>query len=198
MKIVALISAATLLFSPLHVSSQTLDIQTDSLSETAAFSAIPDSYFQQTEDSDLSSAQEQTTESDSASLPQATTESDSALAEEATEEQQPIQEPQSTEQVRTYYGECKLTAYCPCEKCCGKSPDDPLYGITASGVKAQDGVTVAMYGLPYGTHIYIEGIGERIVQDRGVKSMWVDIFCQNHADCFQAKYNCTASVWIIE
>ena len=29
-----------------------------------------------------------------------------------------------------------VSHYCICEKCCGKSPDHPAYGITASGVKA--------------------------------------------------------------
>jgi hypothetical protein len=29
-----------------------------------------------------------------------------------------------------------LTHYCICEKCCGKTPDHPAYGITASGREA--------------------------------------------------------------
>ena len=36
-------------------------------------------------------------------------------------------------------GTFKLTAYCACEKCCGKSD-----GITASGTKATEGRTIAV------------------------------------------------------
>lgn len=71
-----------------------------------------------------------------------------------------------------------ITAYCPCVKCCGKSN-----GITASGVKAQQGITVAAdTKLPFGTKIYIDGIGERVVQDRGgaIKGNKIDLFFNDH------------------
>ena len=72
-----------------------------------------------------------------------------------------------------------ITAYCPCVKCCGKSN-----GITASGVKAKQGVTVAAdtNKLPFGTKIYIDGIGERVVQDRGgaIKGNKIDLFFNDH------------------
>lgn len=67
-----------------------------------------------------------------------------------------------------------ITAYCPCVKCCGKND-----GITASGVKAVEGVTVAMNkSIPFGTKIYIDGVGERIVQDRGgaIKGNHIDLY----------------------
>ena len=63
------------------------------------------------------------------------------------------------------------TAYCPCEICCGKwalnRPDGIVY--TASGAIAEEGVTIAADWSVYspGTILYIEGIGERTVQDRG-------------------------------
>lgn len=41
----------------------------------------------------------------------------------------------------TELGTFKLTAYCACEKCCGKSD-----GITASGTKATAGRTIAVRG----------------------------------------------------
>ena len=31
-----------------------------------------------------------------------------------------------------------ITAYCICKKCCGKDPDHPAYGITASGREAEE------------------------------------------------------------
>ena len=74
-----------------------------------------------------------------------------------------------------------VTAYCPCSKCCGKSD-----GITASGVLAIEGITVAADPkiLPMGTHIYIEGYGERIVQDVGgaVKGNRLDLYFDKHSD----------------
>ena len=73
-----------------------------------------------------------------------------------------------------------ITAYCPCVKCCGKTN-----GITASGVKAVQGVTVAMgKSIPFGTKIYIDGVGERIVQDRGgaIKGNRIDLYFDSHQE----------------
>ena len=65
--------------------------------------------------------------------------------------EQPVQADE-IQQSLTYKGVYKITAYCPCKKCCGKSD-----GITASGVKAIEGITVAMdKSIPFGTKIYIE------------------------------------------
>jgi 3D (Asp-Asp-Asp) domain-containing protein len=56
-----------------------------------------------------------------------------------------------------------ITAYTVSVQDCGNS-----LGITASGAKAVVGVTVAAgRNLPFGTIIYIPGLGYRIVQDRG-------------------------------
>ena len=71
-----------------------------------------------------------------------------------------------------------ITAYCHCAKCCGKTD-----GITASGVKAVEGVTVATdSSIPFGTKVYIDGVGERIVQDRGsaIKGKKIDLYFENH------------------
>ena len=73
-----------------------------------------------------------------------------------------------------------VTAYCPCVKCCGKTN-----GITASGEKAVEGVTVAMNkSIPFGTKIYIDGVGERIVQDRGgaIKGNRIDLYFDSHQE----------------
>lgn len=75
----------------------------------------------------------------------------------------------------------KATAYCPCEKCCGKND-----GITASGIKAKEGITIAADWnvLPAGTEVEIQGIGTRIVQDKGgaIRGNRIDIFFENHRD----------------
>lgn len=76
-----------------------------------------------------------------------------------------------------------ITAYCACYDCCNKRPTDKGYGITASGEKAVQGVTVAMNkSIPFGTKIYIDGVGERIVQDRGgaIKGNRIDLYFSDH------------------
>lgn len=80
------------------------------------------------------------------------------------------------------------TAYCPCEKCCGKWALNRPNGIvyTASGAIAEEGVTVAADWniLPAGTLIEIDGLGERIVQDRGgaITGNRIDLFFNSHQD----------------
>lgn len=62
----------------------------------------------------------------------------------------------------------KITAYCACHKCCGKTD-----GITASGKKAQYGM-VACNWLKFGTKVKIEGLGMFVVADRGAKTLFGD------------------------
>ncbi len=92
-------------------------------------------------------------------------------------EQQPkvIQETKK-EPERKFIGTYTVYAYCPCEKCCGKRT-----GITASGTKATQGRTIAST-LPFGTKVYIEGIGERISEDTGsaIKGKKIDLFMNSH------------------
>lgn len=87
----------------------------------------------------------------------------------------------------------KLTAYCACVKCCGKSD-----AITASGYKAKYGY-VACNWLPFGTKVRIAGLGEFIVMDRGAKSLFgsknnhikhLDIYMASHKEArrFGVKY----------
>lgn len=72
------------------------------------------------------------------------------------------------------------TGYCPCAKCCGKTT-----GITASGAKAQAGVTVAMPSkYAFGTQIQIQNMGTYTVQDRGgaIQGNKIDIFFSTHQE----------------
>ena len=62
----------------------------------------------------------------------------------------------------------KITAYCACVHCCGKSD-----AITASGKKAKYGY-VACNWLPFGTKVRIEGLGDFVVMDKGAKSLFGD------------------------
>lgn len=85
---------------------------------------------------------------------------------------------------RTYLGEYQITGYDPyCAHCCGKKVAD---GITASGEPAEVGKTIAMKGIPFGTRILIDGLGEYIVQDRGVGEGVIDVACNGHEACYAA------------
>lgn len=100
----------------------------------------------------------------------------------------------------SYIGDFKLTGYCACKKCCGKDPSSPGYGITAVGTRATEGRTIAMDSrFPFGTKVYIEGVGYRTVEDRGgaIKGNRIDIYCDSHQACFNAAYNTTAKVYIV-
>lgn len=49
------------------------------------------------------------------------------------------------------------------------------------------GVTVAMSkDIPFGTKIYIDGVGERIVQDRGsaITTGRIDLYFENHQEAW--------------
>ncbi len=73
----------------------------------------------------------------------------------------------------------KITAYCPCSKCCGKSN-----GITAMGTKATSGRTVAAPSkFSFGTKLNING-RTYIVEDRGgaIQGNKIDLFVNTHAE----------------
>lgn len=74
------------------------------------------------------------------------------------------------------------TAYCPNECCCG--PWSRIaYKATASGVGAVEGRTIAMDpSYPFGTRLYIEGLGERVCEDRGsaIVGNHIDLYFETH------------------
>ena len=76
----------------------------------------------------------------------------------------------------------KITAYCPCSKCCGKTT-----GRTASGTKATAGRTVAASSkFAFGTKLNIGG-HIYTVEDRGgaVNGNKIDIFVNTHSEALQ-------------
>ena len=75
-------------------------------------------------------------------------------------------------------GTYRLTAYCPCSSCCGKSD-----GITASGTKAQEGRTIAASNqFSFGTRLLING-NIYTVEDRGnFAPNTIDIYMDSHSD----------------
>ena len=81
-----------------------------------------------------------------------------------------------------YLGTWTVTAYCGCPICCGGWSGSP----TASGAWPSEGWTIACGSLPFGTVVYIEGVGTRCVEDRGVDGEWIDVYFEDHdaADSF--------------
>lgn len=77
----------------------------------------------------------------------------------------------------------EVTAYCGCAKCCGKAGQP-----TASGKMPVQGVTVAApRAIKLGTKVLIEGVGERIVQDRLAKRYdhRIDVFFNSHKEALK-------------
>ena len=97
-----------------------------------------------------------------------------------------------------YAGIFKCTAYCTEEYAhiCGEG-----HGITSSGAKVQPGVTAAadISILPYGTVVYIENVGLRVIQDTGsaVKGNKLDVCVNTHEEALSWSGYGSRRVWIV-
>jgi 3D (Asp-Asp-Asp) domain-containing protein len=95
---------------------------------------------------------------------------------------------------------CELTAYTDNYSSTGKNPGDPGYGITSTGDMTREGFTVAVDPsiIPYGTPIYIPGIGIRIADDTGgaIVGNHIDVFYNNDQTAleFGVKQNVVAYI----
>ena len=104
---------------------------------------------------------------------------------------QKSQQPRRSQKPEPEWIEATATAYCSCEICCGEWALNRPNGIvyTASGAEAVQGVTIAadwsIY--PPGTVLFVEGLGEMIVQDRGgaIQGQKIDVYFESHADARQ-------------
>ena len=79
-------------------------------------------------------------------------------------------------------GVYKVTAYCACISCCGKTD-----GITASGTHATAGRTIAApKTFAFGTKVVIDGV-TYTVEDRGgaIQGNRIDIYMDTHAEALQ-------------
>ena len=77
----------------------------------------------------------------------------------------------------------KVTAYCPCSKCCGYGSP----GITASGVRAIGFMVAAPRSIPFKTKLIIPGYNNNeivLVEDRGgsIKGNRLDVLFPTHND----------------
>lgn len=109
------------------------------------------------------------------------------MAQKALEEQKRKEE----ESRRISLGTFKLTAYCPCSKCCGKWAN----GITATGTTAKANHTIAVDPrvIPYGSVVCIEGYGTYVAEDCGgaIKGNRIDIFYNTHSEALNSGVTAT-------
>ena len=78
----------------------------------------------------------------------------------------------------------RVTAYCPCEKCCSTKWAD---GLTASGLPAVGLIVAAPKDVPFGTVLDIPGYGRAQVQDRGgaITGNRLDVLFATHEEAKQ-------------
>lgn len=100
------------------------------------------------------------------------------------------------ERTDTCIGNYTITYYCGCEKCCGKTDK-----ITKLGTTATAGRTVGTDWnvLQPETKIYIEGVGERIVEDTGggIQGNHIDVYVDSHEEALQLG-RATRKVYTVE
>ena len=97
-----------------------------------------------------------------------------AEAEEVIEPEEIAEE--SPEEELEYLGTFEMTAY--------EWTGNPC----ANGNYPEVGYTVACNSLPLGTTVYIEGVGYRVVEDRGAEwhsSNWMDLYMGDVDSCYQ-------------
>ena len=88
--------------------------------------------------------------------------------------------PQESEKSSTSLGNFKITAYCHCSKCCGKSD-----GITATGTQATPNRTIAVDPrvIPLGSQVIIDG-QVYVAEDTGssIRGNRLDIYFSSHQE----------------
>lgn len=94
--------------------------------------------------------------------------------------------------------EVTATAYCLCKKCCGKTPDNPNYGCTHSGLKIIPGsgmkvIAVDPKIIPLNSKVYVEGLngawdyGNAVAADTGsaIKELKIDLYMDTHTEALE-------------
>lgn len=94
----------------------------------------------------------------------------------------------------------EATAYTAYYRCTGKHPDDPWFGITASGRRVEHGiVAVDRNEIPFGTRLYVEGYGFAIAADVGgaIQGNRIDLFMYKIEDALRFGRR-DLYVWILD
>lgn len=127
----------------------------------------------------------------------------------------PAQEPEEAENElieaallgrATVLEDVTVTHYDCCVQCCGKSPDHPAYGITASGRKATPNVSVAVDPsvIPLGADVLVDyGDGELQYYraddtGSGVKGNHIDLCVASHEEALRAGVKTVTVYWVAQ
>jgi 3D (Asp-Asp-Asp) domain-containing protein len=76
----------------------------------------------------------------------------------------------------------RITGYCPCAICCGKT--DGIMADGTYGPGAKERIVAAPSWVPFGTRAWIAGVGVTVVRDRGgaIGRGHLDLFFKYHTD----------------
>lgn len=105
---------------------------------------------------------------------------------------------EAVEETKTYLGDFTITYYCTenYPHICGGG------GTTASGTQVTPYQTAAVDTsvIPFGTKLYIEGVGYRIAEDRGgaVKGNKIDLAVTTHGEALSLGVDRSVKVYIVE
>ena len=127
--------------------------------------------------------------------------------EQAKEAEETLQALKAEEYEFAYLGNFKLTAYCSCEICCeGYAANRPIdengnpIVYTASGTIAREGRTIGVTPntIPYGTQVYISGLGWRTAEDTGggISSKHIDVYMGSHEAALNSGLT-YGDVWVL-
>ena len=117
----------------------------------------------------------------------------------------PAQEPLRLDQAHVLEN-VTVTHYCICQRCCGKAPNHPAYGITASGRRATPYVPVAVDPsvIPLGADVLVDyGDGEIHYYraddtGSGVGSRHIDLCVGSHAEALQMGHRTATGYWVAQ
>lgn len=99
-----------------------------------------------------------------------------------------------------------VTHYCICQQCCGKAPDHPAYGITASGRRATPYVSVAVDPslIPLGADVLVDyGDGEIHYYraddtGSGVTGRHIDLCAGSHEEALRMGVKTATIYWVAQ